>query len=409
MEIKCPECLTITQADVDFNVTEFGCGNCKNLIGFMENGRHNYVRKFDFTPTFPFPLSIGQKGTLEGTDYVVTAIIVKKVHSIYFWREYILTSTTGEKAFLSETDGHWIFLKEAEEKVDVADTPMYIDYDGREFKLYEYEDTTIAYAEGFFDYELPTGTQEMVEYINPPYIISIEKYKGHEEAFYGQHITPGTVKRAFGASDMPYRSGVGIVRPFAVNLRLMVIILSSFSLLILVCHLLVYSVRKEQTVFQQSLSFAEYYVKDYVSAPFTLEGGSAPLRVQVQSDVNNSWAAVQVGLVNEVTNEEVYSGQDVEYYHGYEGGENWSEGSTGESFYMCGVPAGRYHLVITPSKAPEDLTNSKLDIRATWNAPLQRNVFIPILIMAIICVVTYYLRLQYERKRWSDSSYSPYE
>jgi hypothetical protein len=409
MEIKCPECLTVTQADVDFDVTEFGCGHCKNLIGFTDNGRFTYVRKFDYTPSFPYPLAIGQKGTLEGTEYVVTAIIVKKVHSIYFWREYILTAKNGEKAFLSETDGHWILLKQTNEKPDVANTPMHLDFDGREYNLYEYEDTKIAYAEGFFDYELPTGNQEMVEYISPPYIISIEKDKNTQEAFYGYHIAAGTVKRAFGASEMPYRSGVGIVRPFAVNLRMMVIILASFSLLILISHLFIYTGRTEQTVLQQNLAFSEYSGKDFVSKPFTLEGGSAPLRVKVQSDVNNSWASVQVGLINEKTNEEVYSSKDVEYYHGYSGGESWSEGSTGEDFYMCGVTAGTYHLVVTPSKAPEDTANNHISILATWNAPLLRNIFIPIIIMAIGCIITYYLNLQYERRRWADSSYSPFE
>ncbi|RYD89398.1 MAG: DUF4178 domain-containing protein, partial [Sphingobacteriales bacterium] len=409
MEITCIKCNTVTRADVDFEVTQFACGHCKSLIRITDSGKEEFIRTYAYKPTFPFALKIGQKGTLEGADYVVTGIIVKKIDSVYFWREYILTTKTGEKAFLSETDGHWIFLKEAEEKVDVAGTPMFIDYGGREFKLYEYEDTQLAYAEGFFDYELPPGKQDMVEYINPPYIVSVEKQKGIQEAFYGHHISKGTVKKAFAANDMPYRSGVGIVRPFAIDLRFMVIIFSLFSILILTSHMFIYASRKQQNVLNQTLSFAEYSGKDFVSAPFTLEGGSAPLKVTVNSAVDNSWASVQVGLVNEVTNEEVYSGQDVEYYHGYEGGENWSEGSTGESFYMCGVPAGKYHLVITPNKPPEDLTNTGMQITATWNAPLKRNVFIPILIMGILCVATYYLRLQYERRRWADSNYSPYD
>jgi hypothetical protein len=48
--------------------------------------------------------------------------------------------------------------------------------------------------------------------------------------------------------------------------------------------------------------------------------------------VDNSWANVGLGLVNEKTNEIVYASKDIEEYHGYEDGENWSEGRRDESF-----------------------------------------------------------------------------
>lgn len=409
MEIKCPECFTVTKISTDFEVKELGCGHCKNLTGFTDNGRFTYTRKFDFKPTLPIPLKIGQKGTLNGIEYEVTGILVKKVHRIYYWREYILTPQKGDNIYLSETDGHWILVQQVDEKFDTSGRQRYLDYDGREYALYEYEDTTIAYAEGCFDYQLPTARVEMIEYISPPYIISIERQKGHTETFHGEHISARTVKKAFGMTANPYRSGVGIVQPFLVNLRTMVIIFGIFSLFILVSHLLIYSGRKQQTVLNQTLSFADYSGKDYVSKSFTLSGGSAPLKISLESGVDNSWASVQVGLVNEVTNEEVYSGKDVEYYHGYTDGENWSEGSQSDDFYMCAVPGGRYHLVISPTKAPEDLTNQSVTISATWNAPLQRNVFIPILLMALIVAATYFIEKQFERNRWADSSNSPYE
>ncbi|SFQ15992.1 DUF4178 domain-containing protein [Flavobacterium akiainvivens] len=409
MEIKCPECGSITKISAEYEVKQLGCGNCKNLIEFLDNGRFSYVRKYDYKPAFHIPLKIGQKGKLNGIEYEVSGIVVKKVHAIYYWREYILTPKEGDNIYLSETNGHWMALKQIEEKFDISGRQVYVDYEGLEYALYEYEDTTIAYAEGCFDFELPKVQVEMIEYINPPYIISIEHRKKHVETYHGQHISAGAIKKAFGISSNPYRSGVGIVQPFLVDLRMMVIIFGITSLLILAGHVFIYSGRQQQTVLSQTLSFADYSGKDFVSRPFTLQGGSAPLQIKLQSGVDNSWASVQVGLVNEVTNEEIYSGKDVEYYHGYTDGENWSEGSQADDFYMCAVPEGRYHLVVSPSKAPEDLNNQTLSITASWNAPLQRNVFIPILAMAGIALATYFIKKQFERRRWADSRYSPYD
>ena len=62
-----------------------------------------------------------------------------------------------------------------------------------------------------------------------------------------------------------------------------------------------------------------------------------------------------MALVNENNGEEVYASKDIEYYHGYTDGENWTEGSNSEDFNLCGVAAGKYHLTITPSKAARRL------------------------------------------------------
>lgn len=408
MEIKCPECLTVTKIEAEYEVKQLACGKCKNLIAFTENNRFNYIKKYDYTPPFDLPLKVGHKGTLNGTEYEVTGIIVKKVHNIYFWREYILTPKEGNNIYLSETDGHWIILTQVDEKFTVSKRNRNIDYQELEYALYGYEDTNIAYAEGCFDYTLPVSSVEMIEYINPPYIVSFERQKGHVDTFHGQHIPAGTVQKAFGMASTPPKTGVGIVQPFSVDLRIMAIIFCLASLVILAAHMLIYAGRQEQTVLSETLSFADYSGKDFVSQPFTLKGGSAPLQVSLQTEVDNSWASVQVGLINELTNEEVYSGKDVEYYHGYTDGESWTEGSQTDGFYMCAVPEGRYHLVISPSKAPEDVSNRVVSVYATWNAPLQRNVFIPIFAMAAIGVACYYIKNQFERRRWAESNYSPY-
>jgi hypothetical protein len=160
--------------------------------------------------------------------------------------------------------------------------------------------------------------------------------------------------------------------------------------------------RISQEVLNTSIPFESYSTRDFVSPTFELNGSSAPLQISVASNVNNSWANVQIALINEKTNEEVYASKDIEYYHGYTDGESWTEGSTNENFNICGVAAGTYHLTVTPLKAPEDYSNSVIYIRATWNEPSLRNFFMTSLFMIIFIVIVYYISKYFEEKRWSE-------
>jgi len=407
MQIKCIKCSTVTEAKgVDFKVINFGCPNCKKVISYKDVPQGAIVD--DLTNKRPpSTLSIGQKGILKGKDYTVTGVIIKKVDPIYFWTEYILTSANNDWLYLSETDGHWILLEEVEDRYDVSDYPQTLVYKDIRMDIYDHANTTIVSAQGFFSYDLPNGRIKMIEYIDPPYMFSIEIDK-NESSYFGEHISKGQIKRAFGVKSMPYRSGVGIVQPFAVNVRYMAITFCVFAVLILTSHLFIYSGRQSTVVLNETLSFNDYGGKDYVSKPFTLQGGSAPLTILVSSNVDNSWASVQVALINEKTSDEEYASKDIEYYHGYEGGENWSEGSNDENFNLCGVNAGTYHLVVTPQKPPEDVTNNNLSVKAEWNTPSMWNMVIPIILMAVITIVCYYLGLYFEQRRWAESDYSPY-
>jgi len=166
--------------------------------------------------------------------------------------------------------------------------------------------------------------------------------------------------------------------------------------------------RSAMAVLDTDIPYDNYINKDFTSPSFELKGSSAPLTITAHSDVDNSWANIQVALVNEKTNEEIYANKDIEYYHGYEDGENWSEGNNTEEFNLCGIAAGKYHLVFTPMKAPEDTLNQNLHIKATWGEPSLRNVWLTCVFMGVLLIALYYGERYFETKRWEDSSFSPY-
>jgi hypothetical protein len=181
-------------------------------------------------------------------------------------------------------------------------------------------------------------------------MISREQSGSKIEYFKGEHISKNEIKKAFKIPNLPTYSGIGIVQPFYINIKQAINILCIAALLICLMQTYVYTSRANNTVFRESIYFKNIENKELVSKSFTLSGGSAPLEVRAYTALDNSWANVQLSLVNEKTNETTYVSKDIERYSGIEGGERWTEGSETEEFNICGVAPGTYHFVISAEK-----------------------------------------------------------
>lgn len=409
MEVTCIKCKHTTTLPLEITLVDFACPNCSTHSSYKKNPNGEIIKHFDYGYDRKIGLNIGQSGELYGVQYTVTGMLIKRVAGSYHWKEFILDGANGERAFLSESNGHWIFLEEEQTEYDVSDLPEKVDYQGSIFKLYGNEKTTLAYAEGVFDYALPRNYQTMTEYINPPYILSFERDEEGQTLFVGKHIPWRTVEKAFKISWMPDRGGVGVVQPGMVNFINTVLIFAITALLLIFSHIFIYRDKVQESLLIDRLPFSTYGQKPYVSQPFEVTEAASTLLIELNADVNNSWAYVDVGLVNETTGAEEYAGKDIEYYHGYEGGENWSEGDSNAEMNLCGVAPGRYHLVLTPQKDSSDLITTVVNISVTRNPPSKRNVIIPILFMALAAFGIYKWAGYHERKRWEDSDYSPFD
>lgn len=408
MEVSCYDCNTTTALNSIFEVKNFVCPNCQSIYATDENGALRRAGKFGYKYN-TIGLSLGQKGILKEIEYTVTGIFTKKAYGTYYWREYILKDSSDNFIYLSEADGHWIILNEVEKKYEVSKHPRFLTYNEIRMNLYHYTDVEIVSAQGFFDFEIPKRKVHIIEYISPPYIISIEGIKEETVTFFGEHISKNEIKKAFSILELPNQTGTGLVQPFFFNIKNLAIVFCSTALFILCSHWYIYQEREDKDVFNQNFSFEEFNNKEIITPSFELNGGSAPLTIGVSSDVNNSWANLQVALINEKTNDEVYANKDVEYYHGYTDGESWSEGSSSVEFNICGVTEGKYHLAITPQKAPEDIANNFIQVSATWNQSSMRNVWMIFLFMGILFAIIYFIRYNFEKKRWSESDFTPYE
>jgi hypothetical protein len=400
MEVTCINCNHTTQIDLNFEVNIYACTNCVYVYKNYEGLRV----KDQFRPySFDEKLDVGQEGVFNEKNYTIIGILVKE-NKGFEWTEYILQGKE-DYLYLSEADGHWIVLEEITLDQNVGNHPRTVGYNDISFECYDYCYPKLLSARGFFDFDI-FQKSEQIEYINPPLLLSFEKVGKQQTVFLGKHISKAAIKKAFQTTILPTKRGVGLVQPFLFNLRNLAIVLCSVALLILMSNWFLNKDQIQSNVLDTQIALNHLGTKDFVSPSFVLKGSAAPLSISLYSLVDNSWANVQVALVNESNGEEVYASKDIEYYHGYTDGENWREGSNSEEFNLCGVGSGKYHLTITPSKAAEDLSNNYIQVKAIWSEPSSRNVWLISLIMVGFLIAVYYLHKNFEIKRWSDSSYS---
>ncbi|MHC0444163.1 DUF4178 domain-containing protein [Flavobacterium sp. 3-218] len=408
MKIPCYDCNTETELEVGFEVINFVCPVCYSVYVVDDAGQFRRRSQYK-APFHDCPLAIGDTGFLNGSEYTVTGILRKNVYPDYTWTEFILQNKEKEFLYLSLSNGHWMMLTEMEEIADIKKGTKVLKYDGRDYDLFEHSDADIINAKGFFDFQIPNKKIHLAEFINPPYIVSVEKMNNVQTAFHGEYISKNKIKKAFPGITLPYQSGTSMIQPFYFDLKNTAVIFCLFALLIITANWYIYKDQVEQNVFNSSIKFSEFDNKEMTSPSFVLNGASAPMTIKVSTGVNNSWANVNIALINEDTNDEIYANKDIEYYYGSSDGESWTEGSQSEKFNICGVEGGKYHLLITPMKAPEDLSNSEMSISVVWNQPSNRNAWLVIIGMIVIYLIVRYFRIQFEKKRWADSSYSTYE
>jgi hypothetical protein len=400
MDFSCFHCNTVTKLDVKIDVSFFACPNCATLYSKNNVNDFKFHHRFK-KETYNNSFAIGQTANFNNDVYTIIGILIKSHGLSSRWAEYVLQNNDGAFLYLSESNGNFILLEQIDFEKKVGNHPMQVEYLNKAFDRYDYYYPTLDYASGYFDFNIQNKI-ELIEFINPPYILSFEKFGTEQTCFYGKHISRRAIKTAFKTTQIPAKTEIGMAQPFLIDVRKLAMIFCFVAILMLLSHWFLNEDRVLQEVVNTSMSFEKYKTNDFISPSFELKGSSAPLQISISSNVDNSWANVQIALVNEKTNEEVYASKDIEYYHGYTDGENWTEGNSSENFNICGVAPGKYHLTVKPSKAPEDYSNSVVNVSATWNSPSLRNFFMTLIFMAIFVGIVYFFSRNFEHKRWGE-------
>jgi hypothetical protein len=140
--------------------------------------------------------------------------------------------------------------------------------------------------------------------------------------------------------------------------------------------------------------------------PFPLTG-EHNVQVRGLANVENSWLYVEGDLVDELTGRFESFEMPIEYYHGVDGGESWSEGSRTRRAYLAAPPKGKYTLALGV-QWQEGQTPPPLHIRVREGVFRWPYFLLALLAISILPVIAVFRHLSFETQRWKDSAHSPF-
>ncbi len=398
----------------------FGCQKCHTLLQ-VSNGSVSSTGTVYRNPHRTRWIAPGTEGTLRGEKYQVIGYIVRQEAStIYYWSEYVMRRLSDNTTvFLSEYDGNWTLLEPVSDHpwtdVNEVKNPNTLQFMGRTYKAYSKYTAKYTFISGEIPWELSYKEYtKCVEFICPPYMLAVERAQTanqnwETDTFHGTYIQPKEISLAFlNGEAAPKRTSVGTIQPFSTLFRprQFVIAILLFCLFAIGFSIYTNGNRKNVQVFSQHLLINDTSTtnKQVISQSFNLDANNSNLEIEFYSDVSNSWAALDLSLVNEVTGKENSFSMESSIYKGVEGGESWSEGSAFQKAFICGVTPGKYHFVLAVTGDQTFNRPISADVGAKYDVPTYWNEVLLCLILGAAALLVLYLEGKFESERWSYSN-----
>jgi hypothetical protein len=407
------------------------CGNCGKVHSypaalqyriFVCPDCHSYFEKeggdWQKRNTCPavewHPIALGMQAVFDGETYTVAGYAELNTPEGYYetrWHEYFLFGEKGARAFLSETNGHWVFLKEMADlkALNIQSRQIFLSRDQKlhTFKKIHRYATKCESAIGFFDFPL-FAKASAEEAIKLPEHLIIEKRGKDKHAFLGYYVKPHELKAAFQQElELPLRYGTGTSQSFYFNHHFYIILLiAGFAIGFI--NLLSNITLQEETLVEHRVDIQDSSWQNRVVTPsFEISGRTSPVEVLVKCPgLNNDWLSFDVALINEKTGEAFYTEVGLEYYSGVDEDGHWTEGKMSNSFTICSVPPGTYNAAFKLYKSSLAVPTIYLTLKR--GHAYMANGFTCMLICLIICAVVYISQLYFEKNRWEGASYTQY-
>ncbi len=465
-QFECPHCHTQVTLYDPLGSEYVVCTGCLSYCRVMHLD-HLQVQQGVQGIKYDQVIPVGKVGTLRDTPYKVIAYMEKKeLAAGYEWCEYMLYSYTKGYAFLAEYDGHWTFIAGKqhfpEELKDASVVGSIATLGEADYQEYNRYTPVITALTGEFDWDAYEERVLTREFINPPWLAVREENKNERAVdwYLGEYMEPGEIAAAFDIpmDDFPETEDIGANQPnpYGDRWRQTLRISIAAAVLVILLQLLfgffkqtqvtinkpiaitlspntIRNINKRDSTLHDSLkrdsigrvasgsyiAGGSTYVPDYFNpngnyefqpvrtASFTIDHGPAPVEIDLGEPLDNNWFEATVELVSEKDNQTWDVTKSIEYYHGYDDGESWTEGSNESSAVIDNVPAGKYHLNIYPYAGTAMLTN--ISVNVTANVTLWQNIIITILLLSILPLVFWFLARRYEVRRWMNSDFSPYK
>lgn len=415
-QIDCPHCSTVIPVKAREAAMCVVCPKCRSQLDISRD-QPSLIASLADKRGPPTPLKLGKKGTLRGTTYEVVGrihLVERDAWGSYAADEFFLRPVgKGEPRWLVHEKGHWTLGNEVNAGPKLPDPrrvyqKMTFYHGDDSFKVYEIGEGMVhtEFVEGELSYVAQVGDRcKYVDCIAPPKMLSAEWTDTELEWFEAEYLDVAEVEEAFGISA-PAPEGVYCCQPYVESefRSELPVILSFFSLLML--FMLVSSFGGGTEVFRTDVALAEIDGKELITEEFHVD---APTILQVEGDtrVDNSWVYAQFALVDADDKAHVEGDLECSYYHGYEGGESWSEGSTSDYAVFTVDKSGSYKLLITANGGTASYgknmrhRDGPLRIVVSEDVQLARYYGILFFMSFPVAIFLWTGRMRFEARRWA--------
>jgi hypothetical protein len=396
------------------------------------------------TPLIP----LGQRGWLKGYEWEVIGFMEREdVQYNVAWYEYLLFNPRYGFRWLTEGNGHWNFVSMTKDKPVVNSRAAYLGEN--KYDLFNKGKAQVKFVLGEFYWRVKIGDEaEVSDYIAPPSIYMLSRERSAllstikdqvvptEEVWsIAEYIEPEEIEKAFELETLlPAKFGIAPNQhsTYLQAAKDTTVFSIGFALLLFVFQVTHIITAKNQVVFQNKFPFSDlskqsgswgntnnftstnalFEPREVVTSSFELKDGLANLEIIAGAPVDNNWFFIDGELVSETSGKTYPFEQTIEYYHGHDGTESWSEGEKVKKVVFSSIPEGKYHLVLQPYSPKVDYTNGSLisnfGIAIKRHTPIWSNFWWGLLFISIPPIFTWFRSLSFETERWANSDYSPY-
>lgn len=413
-QFSCQNCSKKSEIKAFPYTRSFICPACLSLHQSDSGNRFKLREKFKDADG-PFYLNLGEQGTIHGISYEVIGIQQKEEQNQYAsnWREYTLWNPDAGYAFLSEFDGHWIYLQnKAQHPVLFGNNEKEFTFYGEPFQLFNSYSYKIISGRGESIGNSTGGIKTKVrEYISPPEMWIEEKDENQINWLHAEHLDSQVLKKAFNKEYKLSRSGVGAIQPTGfINPGKLIAVTALGFLLLLLLHVFNNQFKRNEILLDKEIFFPSNEQKvGLVTSPIKLVKPQASIKLHIIAPVSNSWFFLEATARNTKTGKEYSVEQGVEYYYGSDSEGSWSEGSKSADAYLTGVPAGEYVIELNATRQPYSSGTDRYYLTITYDTPNYRNFWMAAILLLLWPAGKYISMNYYEKRRWSNSPYSNYD
>lgn len=329
------------------------CSYCGAELDAQDN--YKILRQFKDRERPETPFSIGMKGVLFGAEFTIIGLIEhteRWAGRIYRWVDHQLYSPTHGYAWLTLENQHLVFSRRyrgpgwiSERWVETAEFPPSVTNENGIFRYYETTTSSITYVEGEFTWHPKVGEKTTtISAMSDTAMLGFSTTGSERETYQSVYVSKEEAQSAFGIklNLKPFR--VHPLQPFVVGPNYGFLLKASLGFAA-ICLVLAFvlTMRSGHLVIHSKGIKADDLP---VEITFPLKGDSQLTQISFAGDVRNSWAYLDMELLDPEGEPVFLAGRTIEAYSGRDSDGAWSEGTGRASLRFRPEQTGDYTLAL---------------------------------------------------------------